>query len=81
MSLAGTYARVLADLGEHRDAVFMLGAADAMRERLDHPRSATQTAEIAAPINKTRVALSREEWDAVYSAGRDTSIEDALSFR
>ncbi len=76
---AGTYAGVLADLNQHHSAVHMLGAADAMRERLDMPRSPTQTAEMAEPIAKTRAALTSQEWDNDYQTGRNLTVEDALT--
>ena len=76
--LAEDYAAVLADLGDHLTAVRLLGAADAMRERLATPRPPAHQAEIAGPISKTRVALSDEEWEAAHKQGRDTTVETAL---
>jgi hypothetical protein len=35
--------------------------------------------EIAGPIAKTRAALSTREWNDAYQAGRNTTIEDALT--
>ena len=77
-NLAGSYAGVLADLDEHHSAALLLGAADAMRQRLGYPRTPTQKAEIAEPIAKTRAALTTAEWDDAYQAGFNTTVEDAL---
>jgi predicted ATPase/class 3 adenylate cyclase len=79
MVLAEDYAAVLCDLGQHPRAVRLLGAAEAMRERLGVPRPGTQQADLAEPIAKTRAALTLEEWDDAYQAGRNTTIEDALT--
>jgi hypothetical protein len=35
--------------------------------------------EIAGPIAKARAALSTREWNDAYQAGRNTTIEDALT--
>jgi predicted ATPase/class 3 adenylate cyclase len=72
------YAAVLAELGAHHRAVRLLGAAEAMRERLGTPRGARQQAQIAEPIAKTRTALLPRDWDDAYQAGRDTTVEDGL---
>jgi predicted ATPase/class 3 adenylate cyclase len=75
---AEDYAAVLADLGDHRRAVRLLGAADAMRQRLGTPRSPSQQAQIGDSIAKTHAALSTDEWNETYQAGRNTAVEDAL---
>ncbi len=78
-TIAEDYAAILAELGEHHFAVRLLGAADAMRERNATPRPSLQQDEIAGPIAKTRAALSPAEWQAAYQAGRDVTVEDALT--
>ncbi len=78
MAFAEDYAAVLAELGDHRRAVRLLGAADAMRERVGAPRSPMQEAEIAEPMSKCREQLDAGDWDEAYRAGRDSTIEDAL---
>lgn len=77
--LAEDYAGVVAELGHHGLAVRLLGAADAMRERLSTPRPDWQEAEIAEAIAKSRAALDPLEWDQAYRAGRCAAIDAALS--
>ncbi len=76
---AEDYAAVSAELGEPERAAFLLGAAEAVREQLGIPRPEWQSAEIAAPIAKSRAAVSAEEWAGAYREGLNTAIEDALS--
>ena len=77
-ALAEDYAAILAETGDYRSAVRLLGAADAMRQRLGSPRHQLQAAEIAGPIGRTREGLSQQTWDLAYQAGRRSTIEDAL---
>jgi hypothetical protein len=76
--LAEDYAAILAEVGDHRSAVRLLGAADAMRQRLGSPRHTMQAAEIAGPVAKTRDGLPQQTWDRTYEAGRSSTIEAAL---
>jgi predicted ATPase/class 3 adenylate cyclase len=75
---AEDYAATLAELGASSDAVRLLGAADALRDRMGLERSPSQQVYIADPIAKTRDALNPEEWSASYEAGRGMTIERAL---
>ncbi len=77
--LAEDYGAVLALLGDHQQAVRLLGAADAMRDRLGTPRVQWQADELAEPFAKARAGLTTQEWDDAFEAGRNTSVEDALS--
>ncbi|MET0998825.1 MAG: adenylate/guanylate cyclase domain-containing protein [Marmoricola sp.] len=77
-ALAEDYAAILAELSDYLPAVRLLGAADAMRERLGSPRHHMQAAEIAGPIAKAREGLSEQTWNQAYQAGRGTTIEAAL---
>jgi tetratricopeptide (TPR) repeat protein len=76
---AEDYAATLAELGAHRDAVRLLGVADAMRDRGGTARPPSQMAFIAEPMARTRKALEPQEWEATYQAGRATTWEDALA--
>jgi predicted ATPase/class 3 adenylate cyclase len=78
-SLAEDYGAMLAELGEHSQAVRLLGAADAMRTRNATPRPAIQHAEIAEPFAKVRAALAQEAWDREYQTGHNMTVEDALT--
>ena len=78
--MAEDYAAILAELGDHRPAVKLLGAAEAMRQRLGFPPAPRwQQEEIAAPIAKAKAALSAQEWNRAYQAGRLVTVEDALT--
>ncbi len=79
VAVAEGYAAILADLGEHHRAVRLIGAADAMRERLATPRPATTQDDIAGAIAKIRAALGHVEWETAYQIGRDTTVENALT--
>jgi predicted ATPase/class 3 adenylate cyclase len=79
MALAEDYAASLAELGDYHHAVQLFGAADAMRQRQGAPRDPLQQAELDEPIGKTRAALTDEEWEVAYQAGRGTTVEDALT--
>jgi hypothetical protein len=76
--LGEDYAAVLSALGDHRRAIRLLAAAEAMRERLGAPRTAKQQALIGGPIAESRAALSTQEWDDEYQEGQDTALQDAL---
>jgi hypothetical protein len=77
--VAEDHGAVLAELGDHQPAVLLLGAADAMRERLGTPRDPAQQADIAEPIAKARTALPTQEWNDAHQTGRNTTVEDALN--
>jgi tetratricopeptide (TPR) repeat protein len=77
-ALAEDYAAILAEVGDHRSAVKLLGAADTMRQRLGSPRHQVQAAEIAGPIASTRERLPEQAWSQAYQAGRGSTIEAAL---
>ena len=78
IALAEDYSAVLAELGDYHHAVRLLGAADAMRERLGTPRMPSQQAEIAEPIANSRAAWSTRDWNDAYQVGRQKTVEDAL---
>jgi tetratricopeptide (TPR) repeat protein len=79
VAIAEEYAAVLADLGDHLAAARLLGAADAMRERLGTPRLPIAQADFAEQVAKTHAALTDHEWEDAYQAGRNTTVEDALT--
>jgi tetratricopeptide (TPR) repeat protein len=75
---AEDYGAVLAELGQHAQALRMLGAAEAMRERLSVARLPYQEAEIAVPFARARGALPAQDADEALRAGRATAVEDVL---
>jgi predicted ATPase/class 3 adenylate cyclase/tetratricopeptide (TPR) repeat protein len=79
ITLAEDYAAILAELHESRMAVRLLGAAEAQREKVGMPRHRSQQDAIAAPIARTRLELSSDEWEQTWQGGRSTSIENALA--
>ncbi|HLL07426.1 MAG TPA: tetratricopeptide repeat protein [Nocardioidaceae bacterium] len=79
VTVAEDYAAVLAELGEHQQALRLLGAAEAMRERNSNPRPQSQEAEIGEPFAKVRAALSDDDWNHEYRAGYTLAIADALT--
>jgi tetratricopeptide (TPR) repeat protein len=78
--LAEDLAAVVADLGDARMAARLLGAAEAMRERLSAPREPAQQSEVGPPIDRARHSLSADAWAKAYSLGRATSLSEALAF-
>jgi predicted ATPase/class 3 adenylate cyclase len=79
ITLAEDYGAVLADLGEHSQAVRLLAAAEAMRIRHATPRPTMQETEIAGPFTRARVALSEDTWHLEYQTGHQMTVEQALS--
>jgi tetratricopeptide (TPR) repeat protein len=79
MILAEDYAAVHAELGTYTTAAYLLGAADAMHERLGILRDPMQEEEIAESIARAKSRLSTAEWDDAYEAGRSTPVEEALT--
>lgn len=76
--LGEDYAAVLADLGDHETAVRLIGATDALRERLKSARTPSQQSQLSDTIAKTRAALNDNHWNEQYQGGRNTPLEDAL---
>jgi len=79
-NFAEDYAALCVALGEHRLAVLLLGAADAMRERVGSAREWAQREQLAEPIDETRKALSDAEWKAALLEGRALTVEQALTY-
>jgi hypothetical protein len=78
ITLAEDYGAVLAELGHHRDAVQLLGAADVLRERHGYPRDSWQEIEIHDALAGSEKGLSRQDWDDSYQAGRTSDIRALL---
>jgi tetratricopeptide (TPR) repeat protein len=76
---AEDYAATLAELGRYHQAARLLGAADAMRDRVGSKRPPTQQIYIDQPIAKARNAVTAEEWDTYYQAGHSMTVEQALA--
>jgi hypothetical protein len=76
--VAEDYGAVLAELGDDKRAVALLGAAEATRERNGTPRVPAHSATLAEPFAKTRAALAPDVWDEAYAAGRETTVGELL---
>jgi predicted ATPase/class 3 adenylate cyclase len=79
VTVAEDYAAVLAELGQHQQAIRLLGAADAMRERNATPRPPSQEAEIADPLSKAKIAFGADPWQREYRHGLNLTVADALT--
>jgi tetratricopeptide (TPR) repeat protein len=78
LSVAENYATVLAELGHSQEAARLLGAVDAMRERLGAPRHRGRVVEHDALVARARAAVPAT-WDREYLAGRSMAVEEILS--
>lgn len=79
IALTEDYAAVLIDLGEHKRAVRLLGAAEAVRERHGTPRERSQETDIGKSFGNARAALAPGVWDREYQRGHAMTVEDALT--
>ena len=88
--LAEDYASGATELGDHRLATQLLGAAEAARERLSTPTEAWPPGAHAAAstrrqndidhtLAKTRSQLPEQEWNNLYQSGRNTTVEELLA--
>lgn len=79
MGLADDYAMLLADLRRDHAAVELLGACDALHQRLGIPRDPRALKEVTESVAKTRDALATGDWEFAYDSGRSTTIEALLT--
>jgi predicted ATPase/DNA-binding SARP family transcriptional activator len=78
IAAAESYACILSDLGLHRSAARLMGAADAMRDRLAVPRPARFRDELRVVMTRGRKELSRNGWEATYAEGRAQDLQEAI---
>jgi tetratricopeptide (TPR) repeat protein len=79
ITLAEDYATGAAELGDHRLATQLLGAAQAARLRLDASSDTWARPDIDQTLAKTRSQLPDDEWDDLYQTGRNTTLEQLLA--
>jgi hypothetical protein len=79
LPLAGDYAAILAELGEHDAATRLLAAADATHDRIGSPPDPLQHEVRATTVARTRAGLGATRWDDAYRDGCRTTIEQALA--
>ena len=77
--LAEDYASGAAELGDHRLATQLLGAAEAALQRLDPSADTWTRPDTDHTLAKTRSQLPQPEWDDLYQAGRNTTPEQLLT--
>lgn len=73
-------ARLAAENDNHPDAVRLLGAAEAIRERLGHPRFAMYQAGYDAACMSVREALGQNDFEAGWTEGAALSTEEAIAY-
>ncbi|MEW1953357.1 adenylate/guanylate cyclase domain-containing protein [Terrabacter sp. NPDC080008] len=78
ITIAEDFGAILADLGKHHDAVKLLGAVDALRERSGYPRARLQESEIHDAFAASEACLSPRDWQDTYQWGRNTSVNVLL---
>ena len=78
MAFANTYMNILIRLGDPVRAAHLLGAEEAMRERLSLPNPYQQEEQDEARTAVTGL-ISDEDWEREVQAGREASVEDLLT--
>ncbi len=73
-------ARLAADGGNHPYAARLLGAAEAMRQRMEHPRFPMYQAGYDAAVATVREALGQNDFDAAWAEGASLSTEEAIAY-
>ena len=77
MAFANTYMNILIGLGDPVRAAHLLGAEEAMRDRLSLPNP-YQEEERAEAWAAVEGLISAEDWESEIQAGRDTSVDELL---
>jgi predicted ATPase len=78
ITIAEDFGAILADLGQHREAVRLLGAVDVLRERSGYPRTPLQDSEIHDAYAACEVRLSPQAWEDSYQQGRCSTVNALL---
>jgi hypothetical protein len=77
MAFANTYVNILIGLGDPVRAAHLIGAEEAMRERLSLPNP-YQAEERAEAWTAVEELISAEDWAREIRTGRESSVEDLL---
>jgi predicted ATPase/class 3 adenylate cyclase/DNA-binding CsgD family transcriptional regulator len=72
--------RLAADEGNHSYAARLLGAADGLRQRMEHARFPMYQAGYDAVVATVREALGQSDFDATWAEGAALSTEDAIAY-
>ncbi|MGO4604655.1 ATP-binding protein [Terrabacter sp. 2YAF2] len=78
ITMAEDFGAILADLGQHHDAVRLLGAVDLLRERSGYPRARLQESEIHEAYAASKACLSPQDWQDTFQGGRNTTVNALL---
>ena len=73
-------ARLAADDGNHPYAARLLGAADAIRRRMGHPRLPMYQSGCDAVVTEVREALGQGDFDGAWAEGAALSTEEAIAY-
>ncbi|OBB86175.1 transcriptional regulator [Mycobacterium colombiense] len=73
-------ARLAADYDSHPHAARLLGAAEAMRQRMEHPRFPMYRTDHDAALTMVREALGQAAFDAAWAEGAALSTEEAIAY-
>jgi DNA-binding CsgD family transcriptional regulator len=73
-------ARLAAATGSHQHAARLLGAAEAIRQRMDHPRFPMYETDYEATVAKIREALEQKDIDVAWAHGAALSTEEAIAY-
>ena len=77
MAFANTYMNILVGLGDPVRAAHLIGAEEAMRERLSLPNPYEEE-ERAEAWTAVKGLISADDWEREIQAGRETSVEELL---
>ena len=78
ITIAEDFGAIVADLGQHHDAVRLLGAVDVLRERSGYTRSRLQESEIHDAYATSEGCLSPQDWEDTYQRGRNSTVNALL---
>ncbi len=73
-------ARLAADNDSHPHAARLLGAAEAMRQRMEHPRFPMYRPDYDAALTVVREALGQAAFEAAWAEGAALSTEEAIAY-
>ncbi|ORB74599.1 LuxR family transcriptional regulator [Mycobacterium scrofulaceum] len=73
-------ARLAVDDGNHRHAARLMGAAEALRGRMTHPRFPMYQSAYEAAVVEARKALGENDFDDAWVEGAALSTEEAIAY-
>jgi predicted ATPase/class 3 adenylate cyclase/DNA-binding CsgD family transcriptional regulator len=73
-------AELAARAGSHRESVRLLGAANALRQRMGSVRFKIYQGDYEAVVERLRNAMGKSDFDSVWAEGAALSTEDAIGY-